>query len=275
MRKPLALILALLPCLAGCPVFQSQDTPVAQFKQTDPSNGQEYWLYVPSKYKADRAWPLVITLHGTYGFDSASDQVREWKALAEQEGFIVAAPKLDSVQGILPVVESVWQKDLEADEQIILGCLRHVQSKYNIDPGAVLLTGFSAGGYPMYFTGLRNPKLFSALAARGGNSRQYIFDQIIVTDDVRQLPVIIIHGQDDFSPIGKQSWAAFRWLREHKCFKAEHHKLPGGHIRQPEAAYRFWKPYLTKRLAQPLPTQPGKKKARSAAPTTRRATPFE
>ncbi|NQU76700.1 MAG: hypothetical protein HQ546_10345, partial [Planctomycetes bacterium] len=144
-------------------MFQSQDTPVEQFKRTNPGTGETYWLYVPSNYTPDRTWPLVITLHGTFGFDSASAQIKEWKALAEREGFLVAAPKLRSVQGILPVIESAWLEDLKRDEQTILECLRYMRRRYNIAPGAILLTGFSAGGYPMYYTGLRNPTEFSAL----------------------------------------------------------------------------------------------------------------
>ena len=225
-------------------MLQNQDTPVDQLKGTDPVTGAGYWLYVPSYHTAERTWPLVITLHGTYGFDGASAQIKEWKDLAEQKGFVVVAPKLRSVQGVLPVAKSRRLKDLAHDEQVILSCLRRLRQQYNIDPDAVLLTGFSAGGYPMYYAGLRNPKAFSALAARACNSFQYIFEEINVTDDVQQLPIIILHGKDDFGLITKQSWAAYRWLREHRCFRTERHKLPGGHTRQPRAAWRYWRRHL-------------------------------
>lgn len=242
-RLPLFLM-ALLPALAGCPVTQSQRTPVQQFRQVDPVTGVSYWLYVPSYYGGDRSWPLVITLHGTHGFDNDTMQIKEWKALAEEKGFLVAAPSLKSPQGILPVSSGSRFKDLEADERTILACLRSIRRRYDVAPDAVLLTGFSAGGYAMYYTGLRNPEEFSALIARACNSDLRIFESITVTEAVRNLPVVIIHGKDDLGPIGDQSWAAYRWLREHRCFKAEHVKIEGGHIRQPGVAWERWQKHL-------------------------------
>jgi poly(3-hydroxybutyrate) depolymerase len=234
------LLLALLPVLAGCPVMQSQNTPVDQLRLEDPASGDQYWVYVPSYYTPDRDWPVVITLHGTHGFDSASAQIREWKALAEEAGLIVAAPDLHSPQGILPVLESMRNRDLAVDEQTILGCLDFLRARYAIDEKAVLLTGFSAGGYAMYYTGLRHPDRFSALAARACNSDLEIFENLSPDDQARKLPIIIIHGQDDLGAIGTQSWEAFRWLREHGFKGSEHHKIKGGHIRQPQVALQYW-----------------------------------
>lgn len=234
----------LLPALAGCPVFQSQNTPVDQFRDTEPVTGTKYWAYVPSWYRDDRPWPLVITLHGTYGFDSSDAQIKEWKALAEKRGFIVAAPQLQSVQGVLPVPEDWRRDDLKADEQAILSLREHMLRTYNIHPRAVLLTGFSAGGYPMYYTGLRNPETFSALVARGCNSEPEMFADIPLTEAAKNLPIIIIHGKDDLGPVGRQSWAMFRYLRENECYATEHYKVRGGHIRQPEAAWKYWKPHV-------------------------------
>ena len=248
----LILLLTALLTAAGCPVLQSQDTPVDQMKVSDPATGKSYWVYVPSEYTEeyipDRTWPLVITLQGTPGFDGPGAQIREWKALAEEKGFIVVAPPLRSVQGILPVIKSLWLKDLERDDQTILDCLRYMQAKYNIDPDGVLLTGFSAGGYPMYYTGLRHPELFSALAARACNSHQDIFEKVRVTAELRKLPVIIIRPKDGLGPIAKQSWEAFRWLRNRGCKLAEHHKIAGGHMRLPGPAWKYWQRHLPMHL---------------------------
>ena len=112
-KLPLLLILPLATILAGCPVTQEQQTPVEPLAMK--AGGYKYWLYVPSDYSADRDWPMVVTLHGTFGFDDGDAQIREWKRLAEDNGLIVVAPALSSVQGILPVVKSLWYKDL-ADE---------------------------------------------------------------------------------------------------------------------------------------------------------------
>jgi len=240
------LLLPLVVAVAGCPVTQPQDTPVSALLRTESATGRGYWLYVPSDYEGQRDWPLVVTLHGTHGWDSARAQIKEWKFLAEQRGLIVAAPKLRSVQGILPVVEKVWFEDLRRDERVVLAVINEVKSNYNIDPKAVMLTGFSSGGYPLYHVGLRHPEQFSMLVARSCNSDMRIFERITLSDAARKLPIFIYWGRDD-PGIAGQSWQAFRWLREHRCFQTERRKIRGGHQRRPEIAYEHWRSHLPAR----------------------------
>ena len=230
---------ALLTALAGCPVTQPLNTPVPALRLREPATGRRYWIYVPSYYDEQREWPLVITLHGTHGWDGSMRQVMEWKALAEAHGLIVAAPDLKSVQGILPLVRKLWHKDLEADERAVLALLDHLTGNYRIDRNYVLLTGFSAGGYPLYYIGLRNPAKFNMLIARACNSDLQLLEEVKLTDQVRKLPICIFWGKDDLKPLQDQSWQAFRWLREHRC-SAEQDKTQGGHRRDPGFAYKLW-----------------------------------
>lgn len=250
-RVLLFALLALLPALAGCPVFQSQNTPVDQFQLTDASAKKDYWLYVPSYYTPDRRWPLVVTLHGTYLFDSPDDQIKEWKALAEKEGFIVVAPPLRSVQGVLPTLPALFRSDLATDEKTILNCVKDVRRRYSIHPRGILLTGFSAGGYPMYYVGLRHPEIFSGMVARGCNSSDWVFEHASVSPSTQEMPVVILWGRGDFGPIAGQSNAAVRWFREHQFIKTEDHTTAGGHMRIPEAAWEHWKPHLPAEMRLP------------------------
>ncbi len=247
-----SLLLLVLPAAltAGCPVTQSQDTPVPAIRRSAEAGGGDYWLYVPSNYDAGQSWPLVVTLHGTHGWDSSRAQIAEWKALAEAEGFIVAAPQLKSVQGILPVVRSLWYADLERDERVILSIVDELSAEYSIDPGEVLLTGFSAGGYPFYYTGLRNPDRFDMLIARACNSSIEIFERVELTDAARELPILIFWGKDDLPPLREQSWEAFRYLRQRGFDRAEMDEIKGGHLRRPEIAWREWSRRLERRRAR-------------------------
>ena len=253
-----SIAMAALPLLmffaAGCPVTQSQDTPVAEFRCVEPATGGGYYLYVPSGYDANRPWPLVVTLHGTHGFDDAEAQVREWKALSEQDGFIVLAPQVSSPQGILPVADASMQERLAEDEKQVLAELAEVKRKYTIEPRAVLITGFSAGGYPMYHVGLRHPELFTALSARSCNCDLQDLKAIPMTDAARKMPMQIFFGRSGINPVSStmnpiagQSWAAYKFLRDNRCFKAEIKPIDGGHERRPEVALRFWKRFWPKK----------------------------
>lgn len=243
MRRYLLLI-PLVCVVGGCPLPFHPPTPAAPKLREEPKTGRSYWLYVPSYYSADREWPLVVTLHGTYGWDGPWRQAMEWKYVAEQHGLLVAAPLLRSVQGMLPTLDLLWFADLAKDEQLVLAMIDEISQKYRVDREAILLTGFSAGGYPLYYVGLRNPDRFHMLIARACNSGHKIFERVKVTDQARKLPVMIYWGRDDLGAIHKESWLAFRWLRDNGFRRAERHRVQGGHLRRPELAYRYWKPYL-------------------------------
>jgi predicted peptidase len=237
---------------AACPVWQDQGTPVQEFQQVDAATKARYYLYVPSNYDPEQRWPMVVTLHGTPGFDSAKAQARSWKALAERHGFLVLAPSLSSPQGILPVSRSARLGKLETDERNVLASMAAVKESYPFDESAVLLTGFSAGGYPLYYIALRNPHLFDAAVACMCNCDVELLGSLPITDNVRKTPMLIFFSKSGnplyskWNPIAQQSWAAYRHLRENGCFKVCIDAVKGGHSRRPEVAYRFWKKCLGK-----------------------------
>ena len=238
---------AMAALLGGCPVPQAPGPGEVHFLQ-EPQTGEKYYLYVPTKYSDKRDWPLVVTLHGTFLWDGPRRQVAAWEALAEKHEFLVAAPCLKSVQGMLPVLEDPWFRDLQADERVVLAVIDELQKKYRVDPQAVLLTGFSAGGYPLYYIGLRNPQRFSMLIARDCNSSIQIFEKIELAEEARDLPIAIFCGKDELVPVlQNQSWEAFRWLRLHRCYRTERHEIRGGHLRRPEFACELWRKHLPPR----------------------------
>ena len=239
----IGLALLLAAAGSGC-ITQPQNTPVGPIGYVEPVTHTRYEVYVPSNYTARRTWPLVITLHGTHGFDSYGGQICEWKMLAEEFGFIVAAPELRSTQGVLPRILPLWYDDLERDEQSILGVLRDIRGIYRIDSDSVLLTGFSAGGYPMIWTGLKHPEQFSMLVARSCTFDMGMIDRIPVTQPARRLPVEILHGTWDMA--AGQSSAASKRLHQ-RGFTAVERSLSGGHARRPDLALAVWRDRLAMR----------------------------
>jgi predicted peptidase len=221
---------------------------------------------VPTNYDQLGDCPLVVTLHGTNPWDGRTRQILEWKDTAERSGLIVVAPQLRSTQSSVPIIPSVnraSEKDLLADERAILAVIDHVSSSYRIDGKHILLTGFSSGGFPLFWVGLRNPTRFDMLIARDCNYDMDVLKKIDYTEDVRKLPILILWGRDE-SVIPTQSWEAFRFLREHKCFQTTRDEVPGGHLRRPDVAYQAWAPRLGKEAPSQEPKQEPKKKKKRA-----------
>ena len=237
-RRLIMCILLSLTALfvAGCPVPQPQDTPVRPKLLTEPITGGVYYLYVPSTYRKDKPAPVIVSCHGTDPFDVAAYQVGEWKWLAEQYGCILICPKLTSTDGIFGAGDI---HQLLRDERLIMTILGQLHYVYNIDRRNILMTGFSGGGFPVYFVGLRHPDVFSVVVARNCNFNRHAIDGWYPPSALKT-PIMVYYGQNDPLAIKVQSEDAISYLKSNG-FIVETDVLPGsGHERHPEVAMQFW-----------------------------------
>jgi poly(3-hydroxybutyrate) depolymerase len=236
-RPSAAAVAALvLAALGGCAVPQPQNTPVQPKLVTDPTTGNPYYLYVPSTYRRDEPAPLIVSCHGSDPFDVAAHQVGEWKMLAEVHGCLLVCPKLSGTDGILGTGAP---NVMLPDERRIMSAISHVQRRYNVDRENVMITGFSGGGFAVYFVGLRHPDVFTAAVSRSGNFNAQSIDGWYPAE-ARKMPVMVYYGQNDPAAIRAQSEQAVAYLRA-KGFPVETKVIPGiGHERRPEVAMDFW-----------------------------------
>jgi dienelactone hydrolase len=239
-RRGLALagLMAACCCCAGCPVFQNTDVPGAVQRLREPVDGAEYFLYVPSRYDAEHAWPVVISCHGTTPWDTAERQILEWADLAESKRFIAVAPVLVGTRGdFVPSPEKQIALQ-ERDEHTILAVLDHVKAGRNVAEDRVFLTGWSGGGYAVLFTGLRHPDVFRALAVRQGNFDARYVEPCLPYSDPYQ-PIYVLYGATDIFT-KHYAKACLEWLHEHRLFAIEEETV-GSHQRHPELAYQFFR----------------------------------
>ncbi len=168
---------------------------------------QPYWLIVPEGYTSQRAWPLVVALHG-HGWYKPF-QGAEAEAI---DGAIVLSPHgRGSIDYML---------QSEAD---VLRCIDEVRRDYQIDPDRVTLTGRSMGGTGTWNLGVKFADRFAALAPIAGNTDSrvweklwkwappddgpplgkikarvaYACDPVTWAPNLLNLPVFCIHGSDD------------------------------------------------------------------------------
>lgn len=222
--------------LTGCAVTQPQNTPVEARLLVEPTTGGLYYLYVPSTYRRDRPAPVLVSCHGTAPFDVAAYHIGEWKWLAEKYGFILICPVLTSTDGILGAGAI---NQLLRDERLIMSIIGQMHYIYNIDRRNVMMTGFSGGGFPVYFIGLRHPDVFSVVAARNCNFNRNALDGWYPPEAVKT-PIIVYYGQNDPGTIKDQSEKGIAYLRS-AGFKVTTTIIPGsGHERHPEVAMKFW-----------------------------------
>jgi phospholipase/carboxylesterase len=172
--------------LARLAVPASETTGVIH-DHNEPSSRGGFSLYVPEYYTPDRAWPLVMALHG--GSGNGRGFLWRWLRDARSLGAILVAPT---------ALGATWAlMGEDADTANLSRILDSVRSRFNIDPKQLLLTGMSDGGTFSYVTGLEAGSPFTHLAPVAATFHP-LMAQMADADRLRGLPIHIVHGALDW-----------------------------------------------------------------------------
>jgi predicted peptidase len=140
-----------------------------------------YLLYLPEDYgKDDKAWPLLMFLHGAgeSGSDLNKVKVHGPPKIVEKKPlpFIVVSPQSP---------QRGWQVD------VLNGLLEDVAAKYKVDKDRLYLTGLSMGGFGTWRLAAAHPEKFAAIVpiCGGGNTAD--------AKKLKDLPIWIFHGAKD------------------------------------------------------------------------------
>lgn len=157
---------------------------------------QPYMVWLPPDYSQDKTYPLFVYLHG-----SASDERSFTKRGASDiipNGFIAVAP----------YGRGKWNAFcVDHAQDDIAEVIATVSHDYSVDTNAILLGGFSMGGYGVLRTAFETPNKFKALAVMSGDpnlGKKYSGDstQPNFLEDhnlkvFKNLPVFVFHGEKD------------------------------------------------------------------------------
>ena len=153
----------------------------------EPASRGGFSLYVPEYYTPDRAWPLVMALHG--GSGNGRGFLWRWLRDARSFGAILVAPT---------AAGSTWAlMGEDVDTANLARILDSVRSRWNIDPARLLLTGMSDGGTFSYVTGLERDSPFTHLAPVAATFHP-LMAEIADAGRLRGLPIHIVHGALDW-----------------------------------------------------------------------------
>jgi phospholipase/carboxylesterase len=153
----------------------------------EPGSRGGFSLYVPEYYTPNRAWPLVMALHG--GSSSGRNFLWSWLRDARSFGAILIAPT---------AIGPTWAlMGDDADTPNLSRVLEAVRSRWTIDPARMLLTGMSDGGTFCYVTGLDGASPFTHLAPVASTFHP-LMAEMADADRVRSLPIFLVHGKLDW-----------------------------------------------------------------------------
>ncbi|NOJ40237.1 carboxylesterase family protein [Bradyrhizobium australiense] len=153
----------------------------------EPGSRGGFSLYVPEYYTPERAWPLVMALHG--GSGNGRGFLWSWLRDARSRGAILVAPTATG---------STWAlMGDDIDTPNLMRILESVRSRWNIDADRMLLTGMSDGGTFCYVTGFDGASPFTHLAPASATFHPLIAE-MADADRLRGLPIHIVHGRLDW-----------------------------------------------------------------------------
>jgi poly(3-hydroxybutyrate) depolymerase len=201
----------------------------------------EYQLFVPSNYNASRPTPFILLLHCLQCPPDKFIRSTDLTELAEQRGYIVAAPMGVNLHGWYgargnTIVQNGPDRNGRArtgppdpanlgelSELDVMNVFGIVKKEFNIDPRRTFLAGQSMGGGGTMYLGIKHADIWAALAAADpavtGGPEQL--------QAIPKMPVIMIQGDDDrlVSVV-----ATRKWVDEMKALGMtyEYIEVPGG-----------------------------------------------
>jgi phospholipase/carboxylesterase len=153
----------------------------------EPGSRGGFSLYIPEYYTPDRAWPLVMALHG--GSGNGRGFLWNWLRDARSLGAILVAPTATG---------STWAlMGEDTDTPNLARIVASVRSRWNIDPAKLLLTGMSDGGTFCYVTGLESASPFTHLAPVAATFHP-LMAEMADAERLRGLPFYLVHGRLDW-----------------------------------------------------------------------------
>jgi poly(3-hydroxybutyrate) depolymerase len=171
---------------------------------------REYFLHIPSSYKANSPVPLVFMLHGTSGNGEEFYDKSGWTELSEQEGFIAVFPssmrykiidngelKNTTKWNTTPDADWTFQPGEQSKDDIkfLKKVIQEIESSYTIDLKRVYLNGFSNGGSMAAKCSIEMSDLLAAVCSNAGS---FFLDTVYTP--IRKTPYLYQVGNRDYGP---------------------------------------------------------------------------
>jgi phospholipase/carboxylesterase len=156
-------------------------------ERNEPGSRGGFSMYVPEYYTPDRAWPLVMALHG--GSGNGRGFLWSWLRDARSGGAILVAPTATGQTWAL--------MGDDTDTPNLNRIIDQVRERWRIDETRMLLTGMSDGGTFSYVSGLDGASPFTHLAPVAATFHP-LMAEMADADRLRGLPVFLVHGRLDW-----------------------------------------------------------------------------
>lgn len=212
MKKYLLLMITGFSLMVGCNNQQNAQTTDTKTLQSGQHSAVlarkvllelDYLIYLPDNYgKEEKAWPLMIFLHGAGERGSDLNRVKfngppKLIEQGRQFPFIVVSPQCPT--------DKWWPNMIEH----VMALIEETVDHYSIDENRIYLTGLSMGGYGTWTIASAYPERFAAITPVCGGGQPYL------AGNLKNIPVWAFHGaKDPVVPLeqSQQMVDAVKWV---------------------------------------------------------------
>lgn len=130
-------------CVDGAGLPEGENTFMLE------GRARRYIVRLPSGYSRERAWPLVLALHGNGGSTSYWDGTsgsRNIRAVLQDEAILVVAQAIDGAWRDYDMPSSTWPARIESELLYFDEILTRARESLCLDEDAIFAMGFSGGG---------------------------------------------------------------------------------------------------------------------------------
>ena len=189
------MMLAFAACLSACSGSYPTEQHLLGNHQVDRHRDMPYLLWLPQGFDDSRAYPMIVSLHGTRPTAYTPEFVMQHGLPAvlaqddQPEGFdfVVLAPQgLDGVD---------WWSTGQPEE--VNEIVDDIVAELSIDPDRVYLTGFSTGGQGAWHLAARYPDRYAAVVSVAGSGFRSSGGVSEASCELSSVPIWSLHGEND------------------------------------------------------------------------------
>ena len=200
MSRFVLILLVFIPFITPQTVFSDQNDQIIRdtIEIRELGLTTDYILIKPFNHNEKEKYPLFVFIHGL-GSSPKYMLEMNYASLITQKFFILipqGPEKYDSGYSWYTLSDwNIFVQNMDRDEQIIKALIHKVRKNHKIDASRIVLSGFSQGGRVSFYTGFKNPKLFSDIIPIAGVYMPSLLDNHVSV--LGKLKVYIFHGTKD------------------------------------------------------------------------------
>lgn len=199
------------------PAFESGDVDCWAYDYAT-----RYYVYVPTGYTPERAWPLVYVGHGGNSSMSA-ERARIIAQMYLEYYFEPFGEDLGAIV-VAPATERGWGG---VGYDITFSTIAKVSRDYHVDPERLYVTGHSMGGHMSWRTAMAFGDHFGAASPQSGGYDTWATTNALA--NVYTIPGYTTYGAEEPYGLNATNDVLAAWLHDHNFPWVTVEKDPGGH----------------------------------------------